>query len=139
MRRTINRRRGQALVESALTLMIFLVTLIGIFDFGHLLYLHQALTNQIRHAARYGAVNFTDMTAIKNVVLYDQPATPADTRPGFLNLTPAMVSVTRENEGTSADRIVITITDYPFQLFSPWMARIQKMAKITAIAPVEST
>jgi Flp pilus assembly protein TadG len=50
------RRRGQALVEFALVLPIFLILLFGIIDFGRYVYAANALNNGVREGARYGSV-----------------------------------------------------------------------------------
>ena len=51
--------RGQSFVETGLVLLIFLMLLIGIIDFGQVLYFHQSLVERARAAARYGAINPT--------------------------------------------------------------------------------
>lgn len=48
---------GQALVEFALVLPILLVLLLGVFDFGRLIFMHTSLTNGAREGARLAAVN----------------------------------------------------------------------------------
>ena len=63
--------RGQSLVETGLVLVMFLLLLIGIIDFGQILYFHQSLVERARAAARYGALNPTDTTGIKNVAVYN--------------------------------------------------------------------
>ena len=50
-----NRRRGHAMLEGALVLMIFLSFLIGTLDFAQFLYFHQSLVERVRMAARYCA------------------------------------------------------------------------------------
>lgn len=49
--------RGQSLVEFALILPVFLLILIGIFDFGRALYAYNAIANASRSAARIAIVN----------------------------------------------------------------------------------
>src|SRR5205814_3656855 len=65
---------GQALVESGLILFIFLVFLIGTFDFGQYLYFHQSLSERARAALRYGIINAADRTGIQNMAVYNDPA-----------------------------------------------------------------
>src|SRR5437763_1492718 len=70
--RTSNpRERGQALMESALVILIFLSFLIGTLDFGQFLFFHQTLVERARAAARYGAVNPTDSAGTVNVAVYN--------------------------------------------------------------------
>jgi Flp pilus assembly protein TadG len=59
MRRHAKHRRGQALVEFALILPIFLLILMGIFDLGRAVYYSSTLSNAAREAAREGIVDQT--------------------------------------------------------------------------------
>lgn len=52
-------REGQALVEFALVLPILVVLLLGLIEFGFLLYNQQVITNASREGARYGIVSRT--------------------------------------------------------------------------------
>ena len=50
-------RRGQALVEFALVLPIFILLLVGIFDFGRAIYAYNTISNAAREAVRVGVVD----------------------------------------------------------------------------------
>jgi Flp pilus assembly protein TadG len=50
-----HRNKGQALVELALTLPIFLVLVFGIFEVARLVFMYSAVLNASRDAARYAA------------------------------------------------------------------------------------
>ncbi|MEK7408294.1 MAG: TadE family protein [Acidobacteriota bacterium] len=117
-----NRQRGQALVESAFITLVFVVTLLGIFDLGQILFIHQSLADRARNAARYAVVRTYDATVVQNMVLYYQPTVPEGATTGFMGLATSMVSVTRSDAGTNEDRITITISNYPFRFFSPLIA-----------------
>ena len=53
MRRAVSRReRGQAMVEFALVLPIFLLVLLGVFDFGRAIYAYNDVANAAREGAR---------------------------------------------------------------------------------------
>ncbi|MBQ2848129.1 MAG: pilus assembly protein [Clostridia bacterium] len=54
------REDGQAMVEFALVLPIFLLILCGIIDFGWLFYNQLSLNNACREGARYAVVNTAD-------------------------------------------------------------------------------
>jgi len=65
------------MIETALIFIIFASLLLGIMDFGQFLFIHQALVERARYAARWGAVtNPSDSAAITNMVLYNQPSSP---------------------------------------------------------------
>jgi Flp pilus assembly protein TadG len=51
------RRRGQALVEFALIIPLFLLLLVGIFDLGRAVFAYNTLTNAAREGARIAIVN----------------------------------------------------------------------------------
>ena len=115
---------GQAMLESALILMVFLATLIGIMDFGQILWVHQSLTEQVRKGVRWGVVNAWDGTGdkITNMVLYNQTTAGSN---AFMGLTAANVQVTH-TAGTVAnpndERIQVSIVNYQFHFLSPWIA-----------------
>jgi Flp pilus assembly protein TadG len=58
-RRRGDRDRGQALVEFALILPVFMLIFLGILQFGFLLSGHIGLINSVREAARYGSTSPT--------------------------------------------------------------------------------
>jgi Flp pilus assembly protein TadG len=60
------RTRGQALVEFALVIPIFLLILSGILDFGNMLYSRMSVINATREGAR-AAVTAADATTIPSV------------------------------------------------------------------------
>ena len=93
------RERGQAIVELALALPAFLVLTIGLFDFGRAIYVHNALGNAARDAARFASVDPANTACVKAV---------AGFRDSLANLTPADVSYTAP--GTPAVNQPLTVT-----------------------------
>ena len=138
-----NNRRGQALLEGALVTLVFLVLFIGIFDVSQVLFVHQSLVERARNAVRYGVVRPYDADAIQNMVLYGQPGTLGEEEDdegparGFLGLTASMVSVSRQDATFNEDRIVVTISNYPFTFFTPFIAGIYQAKPIVASLPYE--
>jgi len=137
MPRKNSARRGQALVESALVTGVFLTLLIGVLDVGQVLFVHQTLVERTRNALRYGAVRPFDADAIRNMFLYNQPTAPEGSEEGLFGLLPSMVQVSREDAGTSADRIVIRVTKYPFRFYTPLIAGAYEGKPIIASIPYE--
>ena len=80
------------------------------------MYLHQTLQNRARAAARYGALNPTDTTGMKNMALYYKTT---GTGSGVFGLTASNVSAVRAGSGTTADRVTITISGYRFSTIWP--------------------
>ena len=115
-KRRSRRQRGQALVESVLTLTAFLAIFLGMIEVGEILYIHQTLVERTRSAVRWGAVNAWDSTnsptEITNMVLYGT-TTPDNSSTPIFGLTANNVSVTRpEPDYSAADRIVVAVSGY---------------------------
>ena len=124
---TVNRRsaprRGNALVESALTLPIVLYSLMAICDIGVLLIRQQGFVERLRAASRFAVVEEYNANRIRNVVLYNEadPINPSGN--GLLGLKPEMISVSLDDVGDeAAERITIEIHNYPLFLFTPGLA-----------------
>ena len=49
-------QRGSVMVESALTLLLFLMFLLGIFDFGRMVYCYNYVSYAARRATRYASM-----------------------------------------------------------------------------------
>ena len=130
--------KGSAIVETALVFVIFAVMLIGIFDFGQFLFIHQALVERARYAARWGAINDpTDLTSITNMVLYNQATAPSDNEtPSYFNLTSSNVSVTNPDSGTNDYRLNVTISGYTYTVLSPYIAGSYTGQPITVSVPL---
>ena len=116
-----NRERGSSLLESALILLTFIMMLIGTIDFGQVVYFHQSLVERARAAARYGVINPTNTTGIQNVAVYNSSTSSGQTAvlPG---LTTAMVDVQNPDINTPNARVVVTISGFPMQFFTPYLA-----------------
>ena len=85
-----HRRRGQALVEFALVLPIFLVILSGILDFGFLLFNRMTVINSAREGARAAAM-VSDTTTVDSVA---KAAAESAAASAGLTLTDANITVT---------------------------------------------
>ena len=137
-RRVLRRRRGeggQAMLEFALVLPIFLLILCGILEFGWLFYNQLALNNICREGARYAVVstaenhetdgiqrhieNFIEDTypidEIIVTVTYTKPLDPLSgdvvvhAQKEFHYLTPIFSSVTGEDSRTLTAQVVMKV------------------------------
>ena len=136
MKNNRNRRRGSLMLESSLILLVFMMVLIGTFDISQLLFIQQSIAERVRVAARYGAVNTYDQTAIENMVLYSQPTVPASGTPAF-SLTRAMITVARSDAGTPEDRVSVTVSNFPVEFITPVVAGIANGVAVSACASYE--
>ncbi len=127
-----NRQTGGVLLESVLTLVVFLALFIGVFDVGEMLFVHQTLTDRARNAVRWGSVNAYDATSIQNLVLYGATAPAQGQTPAF-GLSASNVTVSRPAAGigTPEDRIVITII-YPVSSVSVFLGQSSTWAGTSA-------
>jgi Flp pilus assembly protein TadG len=130
------RRRGSVLVETAFVFTTFAFMVIGTFDFGQFLFIHQALVERARSAVRWGVVHDpTDTTSVQNMVLYNQAKVPNGGK-GYFGLTSSMVQVSNPGSGTNDNRLVVFITNYPYTVLSPYIGGTYKGPNITVSYPL---
>lgn len=116
-------QRGSAILESAFVFLALMLMLVGIFDFGQFLFIHQALVERARSAVRWGAVTDPANTAaIQNMVLYNQPTTPGGQAAGYFNLAAGNVQVSELGAGTDNRRLLIRIVNYSYPTVSPFFS-----------------
>jgi hypothetical protein len=155
---TKNRRRnqrGNTLVESALVLTTFLLTLIGIVDLAQVLYVNQALTERVRGVARAAAISMATPYEIKNLIVYggpppvsdanqSQPGSspqsqidPANAPKGYMGLQPRHVNVQVLDRTFNEHRLVVEISGLPVTLVSPLMAGRGRNLPLRITVPLE--
>ena len=106
-------QRGQALIETAITLPIMLLVAVGIFEFGRAYQTWQVLTNAAREGARIAVLPGSDDASVKTRVQTYLGAGQLD-KP-----TSAIVTITRNNNiaiggagSATASRVSVS---YPFK------------------------
>ncbi len=144
--------RGHVMIEAAFIFLVFFSMLIGTFDFGQFLFVHQALMERARYALRWATVCPTGPAScpttdqITNMVLYAQSTDPGNTT-GYFNLTSSMVTVTPTTDKicvvqdasvkpTLYNRLTVQIHDYPYIMLSPYSAGSYNGPNITVGAPI---
>jgi len=111
-------QRGSTLVEFAIAATVFLTVMFAVIEFGRALWVHNALTDAARRGARYAVVHpATDAAAVKNIVVYGDPA--GGTTPVVSNLTTANVNVTYTGFGLSGGTATVSVSNYQFQFVVP--------------------
>jgi hypothetical protein len=122
-----HRNKGQSLVEAALVLLVFFGLLLGVIDCGQVLVAQQSLTERVRGAVRWAVVHpWEGPDPIVNLVLYNQPAEPRETTPGYLGLKPANVVVKHQEatpERPDDEILSVAIVNFESHFFSPWIAK----------------
>ena len=129
--------KGAVILETALIFLAFTTMLIGAFDFGQFLFIHQALVERARSAARWGALNDpTDSASITNMVLYNQAATPPAGTNSYFGVTAANVAVSAPDSGTNDYRLYVRISGYTYTVLSPYIAGSYTGPAITVAVPL---
>lgn len=73
--------RGAAVAEFAVACLFFFSVLIGIIEFGRLLYTHNALTDAARRGARYATLHTENAACVRNIVIYGEKHVDGDCEP----------------------------------------------------------
>jgi hypothetical protein len=124
-------------VETAFVFTTFAFLLIGTFDCGQFLFIHQALVERARSAARWGVVHDpTDHASVQNMVMYNLNPAPQDGTQGYFGLTSDMVQVSDPGSGTNDYRLVVFITNYPYTVLSPYIGGTHIGPDITVSVPI---
>ncbi len=132
--------KGNTIVETALIFLVFVPLLLGAFDFGQFLFIHQALVERARYAVRWGAIHDpTDSASICNMVLYNQSTTPTSGT-SYFNLTGCAagsnVIITNPGSGTDNYYLEVRISGYSYSVLSPYITGSYTGPAITASVPL---
>ena len=139
MRRNNNRQRqrGSTLVEFAIGATVFLTVMFAVIEFGRALWVHNALSDAARRGARYAVVHpSTDAAAVKNVVVYGDPA--GGTTPLVDNLTTSNVNVSYSGFGLNGGTATVSISNYSFQFVVPIVSTSIQMPSYSSTLTAES-
>ena len=90
--------RGAAVAEFAVASLFFFTLLIGIIEFGRLLYTHNALTDAARRGARYASLHTENAGCVRNIVIYGEKHVDASCEPTGPPLVNGLTA-----QGTSID------------------------------------
>lgn len=111
--RRVRTRRGQAMVEFALAIPIFLLMLIAVFDIGRGIYTYNGLSEAAREISRITAV-YPGLVLGASSQTADRVAVQRGLTPGMTDPTYACVKVdgtaSSDNPCTSGDYVRVTVT-----------------------------
>ena len=127
---------GQAMVEFALVLPVFLLILCGIIDFGWLFYNQLSLNNACREGARYAVVNTADNADTLAITNHIENLTTTVFANNGVDIT---VTYSSPADPTSGDITVSLEADISF--FTPVLSTVlgkEKTITSTVIMKVES-
>jgi Flp pilus assembly protein TadG len=131
------RERGSTLVEFAIGATVFLTVMFAVIEFGRALWVHNALSDAARRGARYAVVHpSTDSEAVKNVVVYGDPA--GGSTPLVDNLTTLNVNVSYPGFGLNSGTATVSISNYSFQFVVPIVSMSIQMPSYSSTLTGES-
>jgi len=87
-----NAQAGSALIEFAGSLILLSALFTGIFQVGFTFYTYERLVNSVRAGARFASLG-SPVQTVRNLVVYEDPAPTASSKPMISGLTPANVDV----------------------------------------------
>jgi Flp pilus assembly protein TadG len=130
--------RGSTLVEFSIAATVFLIAMFGVIEFGRALWVHNALNDAARRGARYAVLHkVEDVAAVKNVVVYGDPA--GGTKPIVPNLSTTNVTVTYSDMVVNAGSATVSIDKYEFQFVIPIVGTTIQMPKYSSTLLGESS
>jgi Flp pilus assembly protein TadG len=109
---------GQSLVETALILAAFMGLLLGMTGVGELIFVRQTLADRASQAARWGAMNSYNPTAIRDVVRFGT-ATPEQGQAPFFGLTAAAIEVSNPGCPGVQCRVSVAIPEHGIRSVEP--------------------
>lgn len=130
------REDGQAMVEFALILPIFLLILCGIIDFGWLFYNQLSLNNACREGARYAVVNTAEDANTQAIINHIENTTTTVFANDGVDIK---IEYSSPNDPTAGDITVSMEAEISF--FTPVLSTVlgkEKTITSTVIMKVES-
>lgn len=117
---TNRRRRGNVMVEFAVSFSLLFAVLAGVYQFGYSLFLYNKIQTGVRAGARYASLRTYDsatgapseafLTAVRNTVIYGNPA--GGTRPAAPGLVPENIRVTVTMFRSTPEAVTIDVDNY---------------------------
>lgn len=111
---------GNAMLEFAFAVAVFLPLLLGTFQFGFTFYTYNRLIATIRQGARYASLRTYDsatatptatyLTAVKNAAVYGNP--DGSGTAAVTGLTPAKISVSMTIVNGVPDMVTVALADF---------------------------
>ena len=121
------KQAGQALIESALSMSVYLAFILATFNLAIVLFMFQSYSDRARNALRVCTVSAYDAattpTEIQNMILFNQKTVPAGTANadvGYMGLNRSNITVTPNITGPndSSSRITVRIANVSYSTFS---------------------
>lgn len=119
------RERGQALVEFSLSVLIFLVLVLAVFDFGRAIFMYNGVSQAAREIARTASVEYSATVGasqeVADTVAVQKTLVPALGNPVFDCVDSAGVSQPLDQCDSEQDYVKVTISA-PYSPVTPLLA-----------------
>jgi hypothetical protein len=121
------KQAGQVLVESALSMILYLGIVFATFNLAIILFVFQSYSDRARHALRVASVPTYDAgttpATIQNLILFGQSTVPggtANANTGFMGLQRSNISVIPNINGSNnaSSRITVQIANFSYSTFA---------------------
>lgn len=117
-RRRKHRQRGQAMLESALVFLVFIVIIFGLMDFGRMVWIYTMISNGAREATRYAIVRGTSsghtatVAQIQAIVLSTSPGVDSANTTTTVTFSPSQAA-------GSTVQVAVSYKCYPIGPYIP--------------------
>lgn len=121
-----NSRRGNSVVEFAISLPFLVAVVAGVFQFGYTFFVYNSLRNGVHAGARFASVaDYEAGTSVfanqvKNVVVYGTPVPDADARRLIPGLSTSQVAVSANSVDSIGIPRSITVSITGYEVPSLW-------------------
>lgn len=112
------RNAGHAMIELAVSAAVMITCIAGTFQFGYTFFVYNQLVTAVGNGARYAATRpvGTDREktnqAIRNMVVFGDPAPAPDARPVVSGLTPEQIAVNWTQESGAPSAVSVAVRDF---------------------------
>lgn len=127
---------GQALVEFALVIPLFLILLFGVIDIGRIAYINNAMSEGAREASRWGSVQGRSSTAATRATIRDRAISSMAAVPNpTVTVTCEAVDGTARTTCVTNNVLVVSISS-TVTLFTPVVSQLVGTRTFTATSKV---
>ena len=116
----VSKERGQSLVEFSLSMVLILILLAGLVDFGRAVFTYMALRDAAQEGATYGAVNPTLTNAIEDRVFGSSTMLQGLQSPGE-SASPVTIDISIIGDACTGNGIQVDVAYEAFPLTMPFI------------------
>ncbi len=122
-------------------MLVFFALLLGVVDFGQVIFTHQSLVERVRSAARWGSLHPDEGPGpVRNYVLYGNPSVQGASPYLGIPVDNVHVEFRAADQGELAT-LHVEVVNYEAPLFAPWWPthRFMSPRPVSVTAPVTAS